>query len=197
MATSYSALKTEIADFYERTDLTAQIDTFIDLCESEMQRALKLTAFEATAAITVTAGVGALPTGFSSARALSWASSPNRTLRYITPDELARVNISEPSTVDFYTIVGSQIKTADDSDGTLNITYTAGFTPLSDSAPTNTILTNHPGAYLYGSTMHAAIYCKDFDGGVAYKALFEAELEKIRRDDNQKKYIGPLAVRLA
>lgn len=197
MATTYSALKGEIASFYERTDLGDFLDTFIDLCEADMQRRLKLVAFETTASVTITAGSGALPTGFSSARALSWQSNPNRTLRYVTPDELARINIREPSTVDYYTVIGSTIKTADDTDGTLTLTYTAGFTPLSDSNTTNTILTNHPAAYLYGALIHAAVFCKDFEGGIAYKALFDQEIAAIRADNSQRSFIGPMAVRVA
>lgn len=197
MATSYSTLKTEIADFYERNDLTSVVDTFIDLCEAEMQRELKLLPFETTGTVTVTDGSGTLPSGFSDARALSWASSPERVLKYVPPDELNRVNASDPSTVNYYTITGNLIKTADDSSGTLNITYMASFTPLDGTNTTNAILANHPAAYLYGSLVHAAVYCKDFEGGVAYKGLFDRELAQIKADNSQKKYAGPLVVRTA
>ena len=197
MATTYSGLKTEIADFYERNDLTSVVDTFIDLAESEMQRVLKLQSFETTGSVTVTDGSGTLPTGFSSARAVSWAGSPERVLRYMPPDELNRVNFGDPSTVNYYTIVGSTIKTADGGSGTLNLTYNAGFAPLSDSEPTNAILTSHPAAYLYGALIHAAVYCKDFDGAVAYRTLFDSELKQIKRDNSEKKFVGSMAVRAA
>lgn len=197
MATSYSTLKTEIADFYERNDLTSVVDTFIDLCEAEMQRELKLMTFETTAAVTITDGSGTLPSGFSGARSFSWASSPERVLKFVPPDELNRINASSPSVVSYYTITGGLIKTADNSTGTLNVTYMAAFTPLDSTNTTNAILTNHPAAYLYGSLKHAAVYCKDFEGGLAYKGLFDAEIDEIKRDNSQKKYAGPLVVRAA
>jgi hypothetical protein len=190
MATTYSALKTEIADFAERNDLTSVVDTFIDLCEAEMQRELKLLDFETTGTVTVTSGSGTLPTGFSSARALSWDGDNDRVLRYVTPDRLNRVNSGNPSLVHYYTITGDQIKFADDASGTLNMTYMAKFTPLSDSNTSNSILLNHPAAYLYGSLKHLSVYLKDAEGGTAYQTLFADEIAKIKKDNRDKKYAG-------
>jgi hypothetical protein len=195
MPTTYAELKIEVADFYERNDLSSVLDVFIDLCEAEMQRELKLQSFEATANVTMTAGSGALPTGFNKARSVYWSGQPNRILRYVTPDELNRMNASDPSTVGFYSIVGTNLKVADDQSGTLVIVYTANFTPLSGSATTNAILTNHPAVYLYGSLTHAAIYCKDFEGASAYRRVFEVELSQIKADNTEKKYVGQMAVR--
>lgn len=197
MAASYSDLKTEIADFYERNDLTSVVDTFIDLCESEMQRRLKLLPFETTGAVTITAGTGSLPTGFAGVRSAYWSGSPNRMLRYVPVHELDRLNASDPSYVSWYTITGSSIRVSDDQSGDLILTYLANFTPLSGSNTTNSILTNHPSAYLYGSLVHAAVYCKDFEGAIAYRKMFDLELDQINRDNAEKKYQGPLVVRVA
>lgn len=196
MATTYATLKTEIADFIERNDLTSVVDTFIDLCEAEMQRELKLLSFESSGTVTVTNGEGTLPAGFSAVRSVSWDGLPERQLHYVTPSRLRAVNATDPAFVSFYTITGNVFKVADDSSGTLNLTYMANFTPLSDGNTTNAILTNHPAAYLYGSLVHAAVYCKDFDGGVTYKGLFDAEMQKIKKDNNDKKFAGQLQVRL-
>ncbi len=197
MAANYTDLKTEIADFYERNDLTSVVDTFIDLCESEMQRKLKLLSFETTGTVTMTSGSGAIPTGFAGARSVYWSANPNRMLRYVPPHELDRLNASDPAYVNYYTVTGSTIKTADDQSGDLVMTYMANFTALSGSNATNAIITNHPAAYLYGSLVHAAIYCKDFEGARAYRKLFENELEQINRDNAEKRYQGPLVQRVA
>jgi hypothetical protein len=190
MATSYTDLKTEIAAFYHRNDLTSYIDTFIDLCEAEMQRKIKLLEFETTGTVTVTAGSGTLPTGFVGARTLNWDGDPKRVLTYVTPDKLETVNSRSPSYVSFYTITGDTLKFANDTDGTLNITYLAKFTPLSGSTATNAILDSHPAAYLYGSLIHAAIFCKDTEGALGYKSLFQSEIDEINKDNQDKKYGG-------
>jgi hypothetical protein len=196
LATDYASLKLEISDFYNRSDLTSVIDTFIDLAEAEMQRKLKLLEFETTGTVSVTAGVGTLPTGFVGARALSWSANPDRILTYLTPDKLNSVNASTPDFVSYYTITGDSIKFANDDTGTLNITYMARFTPLSASATTNAIITNHPGAYLSGSLKYAAIYCKDLDAAAGYQTLFVGEIDQIVADNKDRKYAGAaLAVR--
>jgi hypothetical protein len=194
---SYANLKTAIAGYYERNDLTDVLDDFIDAVEFEMTRVLKLQVDEQTAAVVATAGTGNLPTGFTSARSVYWLSDPNRVLRYVTPDELERIKASSPSFVNFYTIVGEDIKVADDQTGTLMITYTGALTPLSVSITSNTILARHPMVYLYGALTQAAIYCKDFEGASAYRKVFEAEMLQIQNDNAERKYIGQLAVRVA
>lgn len=190
MATTYATLKTEIADFYNRNDLTSVVDTFIDLAEAEMQRRLKLLEFETTGTVTVTSGSGTLPTGFLGARALSWDGNPDRILTYLTPDKLNSLNTSDPQFVSYYTITGSEIKFANDDTGTLNITYMARFTPLSDSNTTNAILTNHPGAYLAGGLKYAAIWVKEIADAQGYQTLFNDEIDQIIRDNKERKYGG-------
>jgi hypothetical protein len=195
--TTYSELKTAVANWIERNDLTAEADEFIDLCEAEMQRELKLQVFETTSDVTITAGAGLLPTGFTAARSVYWSASPNRILRFVPPDMLNSMNASDPSTVNFYSIVGQYVQVADNQSGTLTMLYTAKFVPLDSGNPTNSILTNHPAAYLYGSLAQAAIFCKDFDGASAYRKVFEAEVQQIRNDNIDKKFVGQLAVRVA
>lgn len=194
---SYTNLKTAIADYIERNDLTSVLDDFIDAAEAEMQRVLKLQAFEATANVTMTSGSGSLPTGFNKARSVYWSTNPNRILRYVTPDELERIKASNPSQVAYYSVVGETVKVADDQSGTLVMTYTANFSPLSDSVASNAILAGHPMCYLYGCLTHAAIYCKDFEGAASYRKVFEAEMQQVLADNAEKKYVGQLAVRVA
>jgi len=190
LATDYSSLKLEVADFYNRSDLTSVIDSFIDLAEAEMQRRLKLLEFETTTTVAVTSGAGTLPAGFVGARSLSWSANPERILTYLTPDKLNSVNASNPDFVSYYTITGDQIKFANDATGTLNITYMARFTPLSASATTNAIITNHPGAYLSGALKYAAIYCKDLEAATGYQAIFAGEMDQIIADNKDRKYAG-------
>lgn len=196
---TYSELKSAIDNWLERNDLSSSgaADEAIDLCEAEMQRELKLQAFETTGNVTVTSGTGALPTGFNKARSVYWATDPNRVLRYVTPNELERIKSSTPSEVNYYTVVGTSVLVADDQSGTLVMTYTANFTPLDGTNTTNSILTNHPACYLYGSLAQAAIFCKDFDSAARYRTIFESELQQVKADNTEKKYVGQLAVRAA
>lgn len=203
MATSYSGLKTEIADFYERNDLTSVVGTFVALCESEMQRELKLSYEETAGQIQIIsgtgliAGTGSLSSGYVSLRSVTWRGSPSRLLTYVPPTEFSRIHSASPTRAEYYTIEGDLIKTTSDESGYVDVIYQLSFLPLSDSTTSNNILFYHPAAYLYGSLVHAAVYCKDFEGAIAYRKLFDNEVQQIKADIFERKYAGPLAVRAA
>lgn len=197
MATTYSELKTEIASFYNRTDLSSVVDTLIDLCESEMQVECKNVEFESTSTVTVTAGVATLPTDWLGGRTAQFLGSTPRTLVYRPPEGINTANAAGIADPLYFTITGSSLKFAEDGDGSVLLTYHAKFTPLSDSATSNAILANFPGAYLFGSLKYAAVYMKDIPGVSGYDALFKEQLDKIKTNNAQRKYSGPLAVRCA
>jgi hypothetical protein len=190
MATTYADLKTEIAGFINRNDLTSMVDTFIDQCEAEMQVRVKELEFEETSTVTVTAGLATLPTGFLSARSVVWNGDTARPLTYATPAKLDVANAASPDFVNYYTIIGDQMKFADDGDGTAIVTHNAKFTPLSGSATSNSILAEFPSAYLYGSLVHAATYCKDFEAAIGYKTLFEEQMRLVVQNNADRKYAG-------
>jgi hypothetical protein len=190
MAASYTDLKTEIAAFINRTDLTSMLDTFIDQAEAEMQIRAKELEFETRATVTVTAGVATLPTGFLSARSVIWNGDEARRLSYVPPDKLEMVNASNPSFANYYTIVGGEMRFADDGDGSVIATYNAKFTPLGDTNTSNAILAEFPSAYLYGSLVHAATYLKDQNAAMGYKALFEEQMGLLLRNNKDRRYAG-------
>lgn len=188
--TTYSELKTEISNFVNRSDLTSDVDTFIDQAESEMQVRVKELEFETRSTVTVTAGAATLPTGFLSARSVIWNGDEARRLSYVPPDKLETVNASNPSFVNYYTIVGGQMRFADDGDGSVIVTHNAKFTPLSGSNTSNSILSEFPSAYLYGSLKHAAVFLKDFEAARSYEALFDQQMALVISNNSDRKYAG-------
>lgn len=195
MATSYSTLKSEIVSFYNRTDLSGVVDTFIDLCESEMQVECKNIDFESSATVTVTAGVATLPTDWLGARTAQWLGSPPKTLVYRPPTGIDTANALELSGTFYYTVIGSSLRFAEDGDGSVLLRYHAKFTPLDDTNTSNYILANFPAAYLMGGLKYAAVYMKDVQGVAGYDALFQEQIKLIKKNNAQRKYPGPLAVR--
>lgn len=192
---SYSELKTELASFIARSDLTSAIDTFIDLCEAEMQIQVKELEFETRGTLTVTAGAATLPTGFLSARSVVWQGDTPRPLSFVTADKLESLNAASPSFVNYYSVVGANMRFADDGDGTVIAIYNSKFTPLSDSNTSNSILAEFPGAYLYGSLVHAAIYLKDPEAAAGYRTMFDGQMALVVKNNKDRKYAGQLQVR--
>ena len=152
---TYVNLKTEIANYLNRDDLTSYLDTFIDLAESRMARDLRLREMETIdTSITTVSGTQAynLPTGYLEMRYVALQTSPYRFLRYVTPPDFMRLyNAGEGSgTPSKYTIVGSQILLGMQPDAAkvLELGFFKRPTGLSSSNADNLVLTNFPDLYL-------------------------------------------------
>lgn len=192
--TTYSELKSAVANWANRTDLTSRIPEFIALAETDMQVRCKNVEFESTGNITITDGAGSVPSGFVGMRSVYWDGDDDQELKYITPSQYAAWSYME-GVPRYYTLTGSSIKVLPASSGTVVATYNARFTPLSDSAPTNALLTNYHDAYLHGSLMQLSVYIKDTQGIETHSGLFEAAIGRVKTDNNQRKFAGPLEVR--
>ena len=156
--TTYALLKTTIANYLNRTDLTSYLGDFITLTESRLNRELRVREMVNTDTSTTTvAGTQSysLPSGFLEASAVIYQSNPYRTLRFMANGDFYRqYNVTQTSGLPtFFTIVGEKILlgVAPDSAETLQIDFYKTLTPLSESNTTNTILTNYPELYLYGA----------------------------------------------
>ena len=193
MATDYSSLKTEIADFLARDDLTTQIDTFIDLAESRISRELETRSQDTRTTLTTSADNAyvSLPTDMRSIRNVKVMNNPRVTLRYLSPlqvkKEYATTGTGLPRV---YSVIGDNLFLAPTPDSILNIelTYKASVSSLSDSNTTNTILTRFPDLYLYASLFYAYTYLLDEQRATQYNALVENILQSIRIDEEKGNY---------
>lgn len=186
---TFAELQSEVIDWSYRTDLDSRIPNFIALCEADLQVRCKLVDFESSATVTLTDGVGTLPTGFSGMRAVYWNGDVTKPLKYVTPD---RYDTLQNETGDgvFYTLTGSNIKVSPPGEGTVVMTYKARFTPLSATNTANVLLTNYPDAYLHGTLLQLRTFTKDRQGMADELALYEAAVKRIEIDNNQRKYAG-------
>lgn len=162
---TFSNLKTAIANYLNRDDLTAFIGDFITLTESRLNRELRVREMISSDISTTTVSGTqsySLPTGFLEAKSVVYQSNPYKTLKFISNSDFydkynASVGNGQPN---FFTIVGTNILLGNppDSANTLQIDYFKTITPLSDSNPTNSILTNYPELYLYGSLAESSSF---------------------------------------
>jgi|TARA_R100001594_G_scaffold125254_1_gene162225 hypothetical protein len=155
---TYANLKTEIANYLNRDDLTSYLDTFIDLAESRMARDLRLREME-TIDISTTTVSGTqsydLPTGYLEMRYVSYQTDPYTFLTYLAPPDFMRVyNVGVGSGIpSHYTMIGSKIYLGKmpDSAKVLELGFFKRPTALSSSNTTNDILTYFPDLYLYSA----------------------------------------------
>lgn len=188
--TDYTTLLDAIASTLHRTDLTAVIPGFVTLCESKMNRALNTADMEASTTLTLpVTGTVALPAAFHKARRLRLYDGSvfmDLTTTALYPSNYDGVTQGLPFQI---SIVGSNIvaKPLPTQTYTIYLDYYAKFTNLSGTQ-TNWILTNYPGAYLYGSLLYAAPYLAN-DGRIAlWKQLFDDEIADINRADFEARF---------
>ena len=194
---TYAQLQAAIADWLHRDDLTTKIPDFISLAEADMQVRAKLSQWDTSASVSLTSGSGPLPSDFAQAISVTY-SNDSYTISYMPPEQFDNLLAANGAgTPEFYTIRGSTLQVTPTATGTATLRYTARFTPLSDAATTNSLLTLFPDAYLYGSLMHSAIWSQDEQNMARYAGIFGGTIDRIRTYMNQYKYPHGLQMRVA
>lgn len=190
--TTFSELKTAIANWLNRSDLTDRIPEFIDLCETELDRQLRTTDQLTRSTTPITGQYASLPTDFLEIRNIQLDTSPVKRLQYLTPDRLddeRRTTYRSSGEPVYYSILGNNMEFAPtpDTTYTLQIAYYARLTKLSDSNTTNFLITNHPDIYLYGSLKHAEPFLMNDERIVVWGTLYERALEQLRLQEEAQK----------
>ena len=192
---SYSALKTSIANWLNRSDLTSEIEDFIVLAEKDFNSKLRIRQMiSSDSSFSINAETVALPTGFLQVRDFFITQGGSKfSLQYITPAQMDQIKgssvVGQPSN---YTIIGENFRFAPTPSSTYTATlnFYKEFDPLSDSNTSNYILASHPAIYLYGSLYHSA----NFLGGVEprliqqWQQMYATALERLERNDREDQY---------
>ena len=163
---TYANLKTSIANFLARDDLTSEIDDFIDLTEADFNRRLRIRDMETSASFTIDSETESLPTGFLQTRSFVLATSPKTALQFMTPFHQAETQGSSTTgSPRAYSIEGSTFRFSPlpDATYTATIVYYKAFTPLSASNTSNGILDKFPDVYLYGALYFASTFIRGMD----------------------------------
>ena len=201
--TNYTELKSSIANWLNRSDLTTEIaEDFVTLAEADFNAKLRIREMLNSTNLTVNAETIALPTGFLQVRDLYIIQSNTKyPLRYVTPVQMDQMSgTSTQGLPNVYTILGSNIRFSPkpDQSYTAVLNFYKTFDALSDSNTTNFILTSHPGIYLYGSLFHAA----NFLGGInpnqaaTWQQMYATALERLEQNDREDQFSGsPLQIR--
>ena len=192
---TYSDLKTSLANWLNRTDLTSEISgDFIVLAEKDFNSKLRVRKMITQSSITVDSELVALPTGFLQVRDFYILQGGVKyPLNYITPAQMDQIKGTStsgmPST---YTILGNNLRFAPVPSSSYSgiINHYKEFDPLSSSNTSNYILTNHPAIYLYGSLYHASNFLGGIEPNQAgqWEKMYQTALERLERNDKEDSY---------
>lgn len=185
--TNYSTLKSTIADYLNRADLTSQIETFIQLAEADMNSRLRCREQIVRARTTSNAEFVDVPSNWLEAINLHIVGG-QQPLRYITLDEADTVNSLQVYTAPhFYSLMNGAIEIipAPSVDIEIEMIYYSKIPALSDAATTNWLLTKSPDVYLYGALTHAAPFLMDDQRMPVFMQVYAARLQALQ-DESQK-----------
>ena len=198
--TTYAELQTSVANFLARDDLTAQIPDFIALAEARMGRELDTRSQikRATAETVAGAEFIDLPTDLRKIQGIKVNSNPVKLLDYATPYDYYNLTPSNGTgTPSYYTVVGTAIglRPIPDSVLTIEMIYSDDIDALSSTNTTNTILTRHPDAYLFGALAAASVFLMDDARAAQFDQVFSRTISEMKRDTDDAKFGGSLVMR--
>lgn len=185
---TYDELKTAITDWMARTDISGSAADFITLAEARLNRMLN--AVSTTATLTCTAG--------SSTLSISSLSVVEPVALFLT-DDLIEYEVPPAANGTFTILTESGFPQAWAIEGTnikfdrpCETAYSARFVyqgrfALSDAAPTNDFLTNHPDLYLAAALVWGNSYVKDVPALSAWAQLLSGFEAEVRNNEAQKK----------
>ena len=192
---TYAELKTAVANWLRRSELTTRIPEFITMAEDKLytDRRMMIRALESTTDLTIDAQSESLPTRFIGHRRLYLSVSPVAMLTFLTPENFwTKYLSSETSQPEAFTIEGDNILfgPAPDTTYTGKLLYYLRPAALSSDSDTNFVLANARGLLLYGALIQAATYIKDDAAIAKWAALYDDLLDQVFEQDKKNRYGG-------
>lgn len=197
--TNYGELKTAVANWMARSDLTSRIPEFISLAEGQMYHGdrdrdippLRIRAMHTTSDLTPSGGTATVPSGLLEAERLYVDETPPRQLEYLPPEDFWVWDAaSEIGTPTHYTIEGSTFRFQPANTSTIKLAYYAALTAMSDDSDTNWVLTNAPHVYLHGALAQAYDYVMDDARAERHFGRFASALHSLNREDEVARMSG-------
>ena len=194
--TTYAELKTSIADWLLRDDLTSVIPSFISLAEAQMNRSLAHWRQETRSEAEIDARYSELPADWLSPIRLSVSTSNGPAeLEPMSYSEMLDARTRSADVVGipkYYSISAGSLEVYPTPSEAFDVTmlYRASVPALSDSATTNWLLTYAPDAYLYGALLQAAPYLSDDNRIGVWGSLYENAIAELNADSDKAKHGG-------
>jgi hypothetical protein len=194
---TFTELKSNIADWLNRTDLTSVIPTFIQLAEARLNRQLRTTNQYTRATVSSSDQYLSMPDDFLEMRHIRITSPKERDLV-----EIAAHQINEYTDTDFlasladsyprYFVYGQSLRiipTPAESI-TYEMLYYAKVPALSTSNTSNWVSTSHPDAYLYYSLLQASPYLGEDERIAIWTQQAERAVAEIQASDDRRRTKG-------
>lgn len=191
---TYAELKTAVANWVNRSDLTTYIPDFIALGESRIYRELRIRTMESAMSNAIASGVVALPSDYVELKYAYVDGSPVQYLKRTNAQTLIEqypTRSSDAKPLHISVDAGNFIfGPYPDSAYTIKGTYYKRLTALSDSNTTNWFTTNAPGLLLFAALSEAEPFLKNDERMPLWQAKYDQEKSLIEKEEERERFSG-------
>ena len=198
---SYDDLKTAVANWVDRDDLTSRVSDFITLGESRINKHLRIRQMERRSQMSTIADTEYywLPPGWLKGRHLKLVNaygSADADMEYLTPESLDVVNMRKygggAGIPKYYTIVGNEFRFLPKPTAvyTIEVLYYKKLDSLSSTQTSNEVFSDFPDIYLYAGILEASIFLKDAASAKEYGMLLSNAITAAQDSDQQDRHSG-------
>ena len=175
---NYGELKLLVADYLHRTDLTAQIPTFIELARQRINRDFRVRENITSGTLTPASNPFDVPEGFLEMRDIYYYRGAQRiTLSLVGRKQLNSYALNSGAGPAVYSVDGTQIETAPGGECVeFNLLYYDAVPEFPFESSTNELLQTYPMSWLYGALFEGHSYAQDIDLAAQVLQLYSSEV---------------------
>lgn len=197
--TDFATLKTEVAAWLNRSDLTNEVPGFVQLGEFRVYRDLRVRQMETALSAAISSGVLAVPSGYLEMKFAYVNGSPMRKLERKDAEwiYLNYPTRSSDGTPKFFAREATNFIFGPypDSAYTVKGVYYKKLDALSGTNTTNWLITDAPDLILFASLCEAAPFLQDDARVPLWEKKYAQIKDRFQRNDVEEEFSGsPLAV---
>jgi hypothetical protein len=196
---NWGELKSAVAAWSKRSDLTAVLPVFLDLAEQRIYNGQELGGGSSIPPLrlsnmmtTISPFTGTtLPADFIEAKRVSWFldGTVKRTLDFL-PLERMSSSEGQQGRPAYFSIKGNSIVYAPTFTNNVELVYFAKFTTPSADGDTNWLLSNASAVYLWAMCIEAALWMHDDAMASRASAAFSGAMNALQAQDDGNKHSG-------
>ena len=194
---TFTTLKTAIADFLNRDDLTSAIENFIALSEAQINRDIRHWKMETRASGQQSGGdeYSQIPANWMETIRFHITDNGTSPLELISRAAMADKRASNNDAIGIpthYTHADGQFQFYPTPSSTVNteLLYYAKTDALSSSNVNNWLLLEAPDVYLYGALLHSAPYLGEDERIAVWAQMYSASVSRLNEVSENARFSG-------
>jgi hypothetical protein len=194
---TFTTLKTAVADFLNRDDLTSATENFIALAEAQINRDIRHWKMETRSSGQQSAGdeYSQVPANWMETIRFHVTDNGTSPLNILSRAAMSDKRASKEDatgTPTHYTHADGQFQLYPTPSATTNteLLYYAKTTALSSSNADNWLLLEAPDVYLYGALLHSAPYLGEDERIAVWAQMYSAAVQQLNNASDKSRYSG-------